>query len=354
MWARRAIASVRFSSAGGAHWPIASRRAAWHLMHMTIVAARRYRMGKVIEADLEAVTGGPGPDDFDWVGLVEPNAAEMHWVSERYGLHPLAVEDALTPRHAPKAEPYGKQLFIIARTAAMGEGEGIAYGQTAIFLGPDFIVTVRLGSTRAHIDLRAELEAKPDRLAEGPDLVLYELLDFIVAGYDPLFDTLEGIVGEMEDRAVDTFPSQARIRRIFRLRRVLRQCENSAGRMEEVAAKLAQVEQPAIDPAARPYFRDVYDHARRAVSRARAMTETLVSIIEVASLLEQSRQGLITRQLAAWAAILAVPTAVAGIYGMNFDFMPELRWHYGYFILLGLLAAICGLLYWRFRRIGWL
>lgn len=321
---------------------------------MTIVAARRYREGKVAQADLATVATGPGAGEFDWVGLVEPTPEEMQWAMDRYALHPLAVEDALTLRHPPKAEPYGKQLFVIARTAAMGEGESIAYGQTAIFLGENFVITVRLGSTRAHVDLRAVLEANPDRLAEGPDLVLYEVLDFIIDGYDPMLDTLEGIVGEMEDRAIGTFPSQARIRRIFRLRRVLRQCENTAGRMEEVAAKLAQVEQPAVDPGARPYFRDVYDHARRTVNRARWLVETLGSIIEVASLLEQSRQGVMTRQLAAWAAILAVPTAIAGIYGMNFDFMPELHWRYGYFILICLLGAICGLLYWRFRRIGWL
>ncbi len=332
------------------------QRAAAHATtpHMTIVAARRYSKGRVIAPDLQTVTDPPGEGEFDWVGLFEPSEQDMAWVSERYGLHPLAVEDALTVRHAPKAEPYGQQLFVIARTAAMGEGDSIAYGQTAIFLARNFIVTVRQGSTRAHDDLRAHLEANPEQLAEGPDFVLYELLDFVVDGYDPMLDRLEEIVGEMEDRSIGAFPSQARIRRMFRLRRALRQYEGVAGRMEEVAAKLSQVEQPAIDPGARPYFRDVYDHARRAVTRARWMSDTLASIIEVAGLLEQSRQGAITRQLAAWAAILAVPTAIAGIYGMNFDFMPELHWRTGYPLVMGAMAVICGLLYWRFRRIGWL
>lgn len=124
--------------------------------------------------------------------------------------------------------------------------------------------------------------------------------------------------------------------------------------MEETGSKLAEVTQPAIDPRARPYFRDVYDHARRAVIRVRSLNDTLGSILEVAGLLQQSRQGVITRHLAAWAAILAVTTAIAGIYGMNFEFMPELGWRYGYFAVLGGIAAICGLLYWRFRRSGWL
>ncbi len=321
---------------------------------MTIVAARRYRDGKVVKCDLLPGMAPPDEHEFDWIGLLEPTADEMALVQAEYGLHPLAVEDALNRRHAPKAEAYGSQLFVVARTADMGEGDKIVYGQTAIFLSKTFIVTVRQGSTRAHVELRDLLEATPERLAEGPDFVLHAVLDFIVDGYEPLLDEIEAVVGEMEDRAIGSFPDQARIRRIFRLRRALRHFEGIAGGMEEMAAKLWEVEQPAIDPRARPYFRDVFDHARRAVHRTRGLVDTLGSILEVASLLEQSRTGAITRQLAAWAAILAVPTAIAGIYGMNFEYLPELNWRYGYFIVLGLIALICGLLFYRFKRIGWL
>lgn len=321
---------------------------------MTIVAARRYHLGKVIVPDLLPLERHPEPNEFDWVGMVDPVPEEMDWVRSRYLLHPLAVEDARTPRHAPKAEPYGEQLFVIARTAEKGEGDTVTYGQTAIFLGANFIVTVRLGSTRAHVDLRSQLEGNPERLAEGPDFVLYALLDFIVAGYQPLIDKLEAIVGEMEDGAIGAFPDQARIRRIFRLRRLLRHHESVVGRMEEVALKLAEVKQVAIDAKARPYFRDVHDNAKRSVTRVHWLNDTLGSILEVAGLLEQSRQGVMTRQLAAWAAILAVPTAIAGIYGMNFEFMPELSWRYGYFGVLGALGLICGGLFLRFKQIGWL
>jgi magnesium transporter len=245
-------------------------------------------------------------------------------------------------------------LFVVARTADKGDGDKITYGQTAIFLGKDFIVTVRQGSTRAHLDLRRELEAKSERLAEGADFVLHAVLDFIVDGYEPLVAWVDHVAEELEQTAIASFPDQARIRRIFRLRRTLRQFEDIARRMEEVAAKLAQLDLPSVDPKARPYFRDVYDHAHRTVYRVQWLSDTLTSLVEVAHLLEQSRQGAITRQLAAWAAILAVPTAIAGIYGMNFRFMPELTWHYGYFIVLAAIAAICLLLFWRFRRIGWL
>ena len=325
---------------------------------MTIVAARRYRNGKLVEHDLPADCAHPEKGEFDWVGVVEPAPEEMEPLRVRYGLHPLAVEDALNHRQAPKAEPYGAQLFVIARTAAMDAkehgGDKIVYGQTALFLGKDFLLTVRQGNPRAHDKLRAQLEAVPDKLAEGADFVLHSVLDFIVDGYAPLLDRLEEVVGEMEDGAVASFPDQARIRRIFRLRRELRRFEDIAGRMEEVAAKLAETEQPAIDRRARPYFRDVLDHTRRAVTRARWLNDTLGAMIEVAGLLEQSRTGAITRQLAAWAAILAVPTAIAGIYGMNFAFMPELTWRYGYFGVLGAIAVICAVLFARFKRIGWL
>jgi len=321
---------------------------------MTIVAARRYRDGKLVDHDLPADCAAPARSEFDWIGLVEPTADELAQIQAKYGLHPLAVEDALSQRNAPKAEHYGAQLFVIARTAALGEGDKIAYGQTALFLGKDFLISVRHGSQRAHLALREQLEAVPERLAEGPDFVLHAVLDFIVDGYVPLLDQLEDVVGEMEDHAVGRFPDQARIRRIFRLRRELRRFEDIAGRMEEVAAKLAETEQPCVDKRARPYFRDVLDNTRRAVTRARWLNDTLGSMLEVAGLLEQSRQGAITRQLAAWAAILAVPTAVAGIYGMNFDYLPELHWRYGYFVVLGAIAVVCALLFVRFRRIGWL
>jgi magnesium transporter len=321
---------------------------------MTIISARRYRHGQATDAELLPAAALPGDDEFDWIGLVEPTAEEMRLVQQNYGLHPLAVEDALNQRQAAKAEPYGSQLFVVARPAARGQGDTIVYGQTAIFLSSSFIVTVRQGNPRAHLSLREGLEANPERLAEGPDFVLHAVLDFIVDGYGPLLDDLERILGEMEDQSISAFPAQQAIRRIFHLRRALRQFEAVAGGMEEVAAKLAQVEQPAIDPRARPYFRDVFDHARRAVHRTRGLVDTLGSILEVSSLLEQSRTGAITRQLAAWAAILAVPTAIAGIYGMNFEFMPELGWRYGYPAVLAAIAATCALLFFRFRRIGWL
>jgi magnesium transporter len=324
---------------------------------MTIIAARRYMSGMPSEGGLQ-IDGGertPLPSvGFDWVGLSNPTADEIELVRRQFCLHPLAIEDAMSPTQLPKVEIYGKQLFIVARTAAMGDGETIVYGQTAMFLGTDFIVTVRFGSTRAHDQLRARLESDAVRLIEGPDFVAHAVLDFIVDGYQPLLDELEAAVQVIEERAIDVFPEQSTIRRIFRLRRQFRQFERIIGPMEEVCGRLVDVDLPAIDHSATVWFRDVLDHVRRTLARIRGLQETLTSVVETAALMEAHRQGEMTRQLAAWAAILAVPTAIAGIYGMNFDNLPELHWRYGYFLVLAAIATICGGLFWRFRKIGWL
>ncbi len=322
-----------------------------------MIAARRYSHGTAHDEAL-LLDGLPRPDlpphSFDWIGLYEPDAAELDLVRRQYCLHPLAVEDALNPRQLPKVEVYGKSLFVVARTADLLDGDLMDYGQTAFFVGPGYLISVRFGSTRAHTSLRQELEAQAERMAEGPDYVLHAVLDFIVDGYLPLLDKLEEVAQEMEESAIDVFPEQAVIRRIFRLRRQLRRFERVVGPMEEMCERLVVADLPCIDPAARIWFRDVLDHVRRAMARMRGLKETLVAIVETASLLEQHRQGEMTRALAAWAAILAVPTAIAGIYGMNFEYLPELRWHYGYFAVWGVIVTVCGGLWLRFRSIGWL
>ncbi|MNN48777.1 Magnesium transport protein CorA [compost metagenome] len=180
------------------------------------------------------------------------------------------------------------------------------------------------------------------------------MLDFIVDGYVPIVDDIEDSVLEMEQRALDSFLSRADIKRLFQLRRELLKFSRVLGPMEEVANKLQSLDLPCIDREVRPYFRDVADHVRRVSSRAASLRDILASVFEVSNLLEQQRQGVITRKLAAWAAILATPTAVAGIYGMNFEHMPELRWVYGYPAVMGLIAAICLGLYVTFKRTKWL
>ena len=325
---------------------------------MPIIAARRYHKGQALEAalPLDGAAGLPEESGFDWIGLASPLPEELELLRLRYNLHPLAVEDALNPQQSPKVDIYGSHLFIVARTAAIEEGENIAYGQTALFLGRQFLITVRFGSTRAHNELRLRLEGDPERLAEGPDYVAHAILDFIVDGYQPIMEKLEVAAHTIEERAIDAFPEQATIRRIFRLRRQLRRFEHVVGPMEEVCERLTTSELPNIDPGARIWFRDVLDHMRRTMARLSGLKEALASVVETASLLESHRTGEMTRSLAAWAAILAVPTAIAGIYGMNFDrfFLPEHADLWGFPATVGLMAAICVALWLRFRKIGWL
>lgn len=321
---------------------------------MTVVASYVYRDGqRVREAPLTPEGLALEPGEFVWIGLYDPTDAEIDVLVDRFKLHPLAVEDALAAHQMPKVEVYGRELFVVARTA-MKIDDRLAYGETHVFVGDDHVVSIRHGSARAHNHLRTQLEASPLQLKKGPDFVLHGILDFIVDAYAPIVDDVEDSVLEMEQRTLDAFLSRLEIRRLFTLRRELLKFRRILGPMEEVLGRLQSLDLPCIDPDVRPYFRDVGDHVRRVNSRLGGLNDILSSVFEVANLLEQQRQGLITRKLAAWAAILAVPTAIAGIYGMNFEHMPELRWEYGYYAVLGVIAAICSALYVTFKRTKWL
>ncbi len=322
---------------------------------MTVIAARIYRDGRLLrEVDLaEASPKLEKKEDFLWIGLHEPDDETLKAISAQFGLHELAVEDALDPRHLPKMESYGDHLFVVARTVHLAD-DRIGYGNTAIFVGRQFIITVRHGSMRGHAPVRAQLEATPWLLKQGADYVLHAILDFIVDGYFEVIDAVEEQVLAMEDRALDNFLDRAQTARVFSVRRDLFRLTRILGPMEDLANRFVNIDLPQIDAEIDPYFRDLADHIRRVSYRVEGLRDTLTSVIETSGLLEQQRQGAITRQLAAWAAILAVPTAIAGIYGMNFEHMPELGWKYGYFLIVGVMAAICIGLYVKFKRTDWL
>ncbi len=322
---------------------------------MTVVAAYLYRNGaRVREIAIDEVVHCPqDKSEFVWIGICDPTDEELRILQQCYNLHPLAVEDAIKADQLPKIDIYGDQLFVVARTAQLDRGD-LAYGETAIFVGHSHIITVRHGSARAHSELRAQLEAAPTLLAHGVDYVLHAVLDFVVDGYLPIVDAIEDEVLAMEQRTLDNFLGRDEITRIFTLRRELIRFGRVLGPMAEVAGKLVRLDLPCIDPEAKPYFSDVLDHVRRVQTMVDGLRDVLSSVFEFSNLLEQQRTGAITRQLAAWAAILAVPTAIAGIYGMNFDHMPELRLLYGYPVVVGVIAVICTALYVRFKRAKWL
>lgn len=321
---------------------------------MSVVAATLYRDGRPAgPVSLDHRPPMQADNDFVWIGLVEPSEAELRALQQNYGLHPLAVEDALKAHQLPKVDIYGDQLFVVARTAHL-EGDTICYGETAIFVGDHHIISVRHGSARAHTQLRAQLEAAPTLLSHGVDYVLHAILDFIVDGYLPIVDDIEEEVLEMEGQARDNFLDREQVTRIFNQRRELMRFRRILGPMSEMVGRLVHLDLPCLDANVRPYFQDVLDHVRRVELLVEGLREGLTSVFEVSHLLESQRQGAITRQLAAWAAILAVPTAIAGIYGMNFENMPELKMQDGYFVVLGVIAVLCVGLYIRFRRAKWL
>ena len=322
---------------------------------MTVIAAYLYRHGQRVRSVAidERIDCPEDKSEFIWIGVADPSIEEMQTLQHTYGLHPLAVEDALKANQLPKVDIYGDQLFVVARTAHVEDG-AICYGETALFIGHSHLISVRHGSARAHVMLRADLEAVPQRLAQGVDYVAHAILDFIVDGYLPVIEGIEEEVLAMEQTMLDQFLGRAEINRIFSLRRQLIRFQRILVPMQEVATKFVKIDLPCVDVEARPYFADVRDHVRRVQTMVDDLRDILNSVFESSNLLEQQRTGDITRQLAAWAAILAVPTAIAGIYGMNFEHMPELKSRFGYPVVIAVITVICGILYARFKKLKWL
>lgn len=320
-----------------------------------VVAAVAYRKGvKVanIRVD-EAGDWAKRPDHVVWIGLYEPDMALLERVREQFALHPLAIEDALKAHQFPKVEEFDDSLFIVARTAQMEEGR-IAFGETHLFVGSGYVVSVRHGPSRSYAALRERCEARAQSLSEGEDFIVYALLDFIVDDYFPVLDNISAHVDDIEDHVLTTTIGQKEVEQLYLLRRDLARLRNAVLPLQDVCRSLERTRIMFIDPAMRPHFRDVRDHLRRATERIDTLRETLAFAFDASLMNAQMTQAHISRQLAAWAAILAVPTAIAGIYGMNFEHMPELKWEYGYFLVLGVTVVICAILYWRFRKARWL
>jgi magnesium transporter len=320
-----------------------------------VVASAVYAGGqRVAEIPIgEAGEWSRKPGHIVWIGLHEPGLDLLRQLQGEFGLHHLAIEDALKAHQRPKLEQYGEALFIVARTAQMLDGR-IAFGETHLFVGRGYVVSVRHGASTTYTPVRERCEASPKALSDGEDFILYAILDFIVDNYMPVIESIQTEVEEIEDRILAATSSQDQVARLYQLRRDLLRLRNTAVPLVEVCRRLEQPGLPGIDTTMQPLFRDVSDHIRRIQEEIESLREVLAFAFETSLMTGQAQQTEITRRLAAWAAILAVPTAVAGIYGMNFDVMPELHWRYGYFVVLAFVAAVCGALYWRFQRNGWL
>jgi len=295
-------------------------------------------------------------DRFIWVGLFEPNEQLLAHIQEAFGLHELAIEDANNAHQRPKLEIYDDSMFVVLRTARLSdEGEHrIEFGETHVFLGPRYVVTVRHGSLQSHVGLRARCEALPQMLAKGEGFVLHALIDFIVDQYFPVTDALEQELDELEEQIFSGKFVRSVTARIYHLRRDLLSLKQAVTPLIEVSARLSRMTSNLIPPDTRPYFQDVHDHVIRIADLIESLQQLSHIAFEANLALISVSQNDDTKRLAAWAAILAVPTLIAGLYGMNFTFMPEKDWLYGYPASILLMFSLCGFLYRWFRKVGWL
>lgn len=293
------------------------------------------------------------PGRFAWIGLLEPSEEILRSLQRQFGLHELAIEDALKAHQRPKVDIFGDSLFMVLRTARQAE-RGIIFGETHIFAGKGYVISVRHGDTLSYQDVRGRCEASPQLLANGEDYVLYAIMDFVVDNYLPVVEAIERQADSIDDAVQSPIVGPRTIRRIAELRRELLRLRRATAPMLDVCNRLQRFAVPFIDENIRPYYRDVRDHVIRINESIDILREGLSDAFETHLLLAANRQGDVTRQLAGWAAILAVPTAIAGIYGMNFEHMPELKQPWAYPLVLLIIASICAALFLRFRRIGWI
>jgi magnesium transporter len=320
-----------------------------------VVAAAVYAAGRRV-ADTgidEAGEWSRKPGHVVWIGLHEPSLELLRRVQMQFGLHDLAIEDADKAHQRPKLEQYGESLFIVARTAQMVAGS-IAFGETHLFIGRGYVVSVRHGPSTSYSVVRERCEACPTVLSRGENYILYAILDFIVDNYMPVIESIHAEVDAIEDDLLATRLARSEVARLYGRRRDLVRLRNAVVPLVDICPRLEHAEVLAIEESMRPLFRDVTDHIRRVQEEIDSLREVLAFAFEASLMMGQAEQTATTRRLAAWAAILAVPTAIAGIYGMNFDYMPELKWAWGYFLVLAVIFGICGALFLRFRKLGWL
>ena len=291
---------------------------------------------------------------FAWVGLVEPTLQEFDAVRREFELHELAVEDAVQAHQRPKLEVYGDTLFLVLKTVRYrGHEEIVDVGEVMIFVGPDFVITVRHGEGGGLGDVRERLEAEPTLLRLGPGAALHAVVDSIVDAYEPVAEAVREDIEEVE---ADVFSTRAAnpVERIYKLRREVLEFGRAVAPLRVALRDLTGPGVPGVGEELMPYFRDVADHAARVSDQVDSFASLLASALQANLTQVSVRQNEDMRRISAWVAILAVPTMVAGIYGMNFDHMPELRWRFGYPAVLLLIFVTCFLLFRRFRRVGWL
>jgi magnesium transporter len=312
------------------------------------------KLADIPVADISDYMGEPRC--FVWVALLDPAAKELDEMQLEFGLHELAVEDARHGHQRPKIEEYGDSLFAVLHLlepAADGSTE-LDVGEVSVFVGPNYVLSVRSRSKLGFLGVRERCEREPELLRMGSGFVLYALMDAVVDRYFPIIDALEVDLEAIEQQIFTKGAARASITQLYELKQRVMVLKRAAAPLREGAGKLYGGRVPQICMGVQEYFRDVADHLSRIDASIDSIRDTIGTAIHVNLSMVTIEEAEVTKRLAAWASIFAVCTAFAGIWGMNFEHMPELQWQYGYTFALLLIGSACGYLYYRFRRTGWL
>jgi magnesium transporter len=293
------------------------------------------------------------PDTFVWVALRDPSHAELDAVRRRFGLHELAIEDAQHGHQRPKLDEYGDALFVVMQLVER-VADQFSLGEVMVFVGPNYVVSIRNHAKQDFLEVRERCEREPHLLKQGPGFVFYALMDAVVDRYFPLVDLLESELESIEERIFDEGAARMNVERLYALKRKVGVLKHAVAPLMEVLSNLYGNRSPSVCVGTRDYFRDVADHLDRINASIERIRDTIATAIAVNLSMVTIESSEVTKRLAAWASIFAVATAFAGIWGMNFEVMPELHFRWGYPMALGVIALACGFVGWRFKRAGWL
>jgi magnesium transporter len=314
---------------------------------MSAVRALIFRGGNVIEhVALDASVPQHEESAYIWVDAVNPGAADLAVLQERFGLRIAAVEPSMSAAQIPKVDVDGDQVLAVLKIARL-KNDAIEYADIDVFVSRRYIVTLRRENDPELVNAQEGFRSGLRSARPGPDFILHAIAEFVVDNYFPVVQMIEDEVLSMEHRLLDAFLRRDETTRLFSLRREAIQLQHVLTRMSDVLGKLSTLEVPCIGPDVRPYFRNVHDQLSRLDGMIRGLIDVIRAVFEASNLLEQQRQGVITRQLASWAAILGAPTAIGAL-------IPELQTPYGYAIVLAFMASVCLALYIRFKRLRWL
>jgi len=293
-------------------------------------------------------------DTFVWVALRDPAPADITLMQEEFSLHELAVEDALRGHQRPKLEEYGDSLFMVAQIVELA-GDELNVGQLAVFAGENYVLSVRRDANQGFLGVRARAEREPHQLKKGAGFVLYALIDAVVDRYFPVVDMLESDLESIEDHIFGMQGKQRdNVERLYELKRKAQTLRHAVVPLMDAVGRLYGGRVPGVVVETQDYFRDVHDHLYRIAGRLDAVRDTINTAIQVTLSMVAIEENEVSKKLASYAAIFAVFTAFAGVWGMNFEFMPELKWKWGYPLALLTMVGVCAYLYRRFKKAGWL